>query len=244
MCVIRHLTFSTSSVRSGTIWLETREISSEIPENILRPIRNLYIALHQGTNSAPTRFSSATGDDDNILWVPDTYPVCNVSSHIHNDPASTASAPVVPHDDPAPSPASLVTPIAPSFPLPEPFHIDENLMTVPPHDNSYPTRHAIESLRFPVTPPDPASSGAMRDPAFNKQESAEQKRAIVTPMPQPAPEVSAISYPPSIPVPPIAVLQPSVIPLTPPVPQTLPTPASSAPALDNILLTGPSHSLR
>ena len=117
-------------------------------------------------------------------------------------------------------------------------------MTVPPHDNSYPTRHAIESLRFPVTPPDPASSGAMRDPAFNKQESAEQKRAIVTPMPQPAPEVSAISYPPSIPVPPIAVLQPSVIPLTPPVPQTLPTPASSAPALDNILLTGPSHSLR
>ena len=224
------------NARNGPSW---------IPWNILRPIRNLFIALHEGTNSAPTRFSSATGDDDNILRVRDVYPLCNVFGHIHNDPAPTTLAPIVPYEhDPAPSPASLVTPNAPSFPLPELFHIDESLTTVPTHANSYPTRHTIESLRVPVTPPDPASSGATRDPGLKEQESGEQKQVVVTPTPQSAPEVSAISYPPSTPVPPVAVLQPNVITLTSPVPQTFPTPAFSAPALDNILLTGPSHSLR
>ena len=216
---------------------------SDIPEHILGPIRNLYITLHQGTNSAPTRFSSTTGDDDVILVDYNVYPVCNVSGHIHNDSASTALA-NVPHDDTALSPTSLVTPVAPSFPLPEPFHVDESLKTVPPHDNSYPTRQTFENLRVPVTSSDPASAGAMRDPVFNNQESEEQKRAIITLTPQSAPEPSAISYPPSASVSPITVLQLNATPLTPPIPQTLSTPSSSAPALDNTLLTGPSLSLR
>ena len=181
---------------------EAHNGSSEIPENILRPIRNLYIALHEGTNSVPTRFSSATADNNINLWDRDTYPLCNVSGHTHNDSTSTALAP-----DPALSPTSLVTTAAPSFPFPEPFHVDESLTTVPPHDNSYPTRRTIENLHVPVTSPDPASAGVMRD--------QEQKQVIVTPTPQPA---------------------------TPLVPQTLPTSASSAPTLDNTLLTGPSLS--
>ena len=213
--------------------------TSKIPEYVLRPIRNLYITLHQGTNSAPTRFSSTTGHDDAILWVEDVYPVCNVSGHIsghiHDHPASPALAHIVPHNHPALSSAPLITPIAPSFPLPEPFHLDESLTTVPPHGNSYPTRQTFKNLRFPVTSPDPASASAMRDPVFKKQ-----KGVIVTPAPQSTPEISTISYPPSASVPPVAVLQPNVITLTPPVPQTLPTPASSAPALDNTLPTGPS----
>ena len=216
---------------------EARNGTSNIPENILRPIRNLYIALHEGTNSAPTRFSSTTGDENINLWARDTYPLCNVSGHTPNDSASTALALIVPHDDPALSPASLVTSIAPSFPLPEPFHIDESFSTVPPHDNSYSTRQTFESLHVPVTYPDSASAGAMRDPVFKKQ-----KGVIVTTVPQSAPEASTISYSPSASVPPVAVLQPNVIPLTSPVPPTLPTPASSAPALDNTLLTGPSLS--
>ena len=210
---------------------------SEIPETILRPIRNLYIALHEGTNSAPTRFSSTTSDDDIILWVYDAYPVCNVSGHSHNGSASTASAPIVPHDDPALSPTSLVTPIAPSVPLPEPFHVDESLTTVPPHDNSYPTCQTFENIGVSVTSPVPASASVMQDPVFNKQESGEQKPVTVTPTPQSAPEASAIGYIPSASVIPIAVLQLNVIPLTP-----LPTPALSTPALDNALLTGPSLS--
>ena len=216
---------------------EARNGTSNIPENILRPIRNLYIALHEGTNSAPTRFSSTTGDENINLWARDTYPLCNVSVHTPNDSASTALALIVPHDDPALSPASLVTSIAPSFPLPEPFHIDESFSTVPPHDNSYSTRQTFESLHVPVTYPDSASAGAMRDPVFKKQ-----KGVIVTTVPQSAPEASTISYSPSASVPPVAVLQPNVIPLTSPVPPTLPTPASSASALDNTLLTGPSLS--
>ena len=210
---------------------------SEIPEYNLRPIRNLYITLHQGTNSAPTRFSSATSDRDAILWVPEVYPMCNVSGHLHNDSASTALAPVVPHDNPALSPASLASPVTPPFPLPEPFHVDETLTTLPPNDNSYPTRQSFENLCVPATSPDPASAGAIRDPVFKTQ-----KGAIAILAPQSTPEVSTISYPPSASVPPVAVLQPNVITLTPPVPQTLPTPASSAPALDNTLLTGPSLS--
>ena len=177
---------------------------SEIPEHILRPIRNLYITLHEGTNSAPTRFSSTTGDDNINLWALDAYPECNVPGHIHNDSVSTALAPIVPHDDPALSLTSLVTPVALSSPLTEPFHVDETPTTVPRDDNSYPTRRTIENLHVPVTSPDPASAGVMRD--------QEQNRVVVTPTPQPA---------------------------TPPVPQTLPMSVSSAPALDNTVLTGP-----
>ena len=207
---------------------DARNSSSGVPEKILRPIRNLFIALHQGTNSAPTRFSAATGDDDNILNVVDAYPLCNVSGHTRNDSAFTALAPIVPRGDPALAP-SLAGPVAPSFPLPEPFHVDQSLTTVLPHDNSYPTHQTFENLHVPITS---ASTGATKDPVFRKQK--------VTPAPQSAPEACAISYPPSALVPPISVLQPNVIPLTPPVPQILPTPASSAPTLDNTLLTGQS----
>ena len=204
---------------------EARNGSSGIPGNILRPIRNLYIALHEGTNSAPTRFFSTTGDDDSLLWVRDSYPVCNVSGHIHNDSASTAIVHCVPHGDPAQFPTSLVTLVAPSFPLPEPSHVDKSLTTVPPLDIPHSTRQTAENFLVPATSPDAASAGAMRD--------QEQKRVIVTLTPQPAPEASVISYPPSSSVPPVAVLQPNVIPLAPPFPQTLLMPASSAPALDN-----------
>ena len=58
-----------------------------IPEYAVGPIRNLYLALPQGTNSAPTRFSATTGDDDVNVWAPDAYLRCNVSGHIRNDSA-------------------------------------------------------------------------------------------------------------------------------------------------------------
>ena len=62
-----------------------------IPVSILRLIRHLYIALHQGTNSAPTIFSSSTDDSDNILRLPLSYPSCNIANH---HPGSTAYVPV------------------------------------------------------------------------------------------------------------------------------------------------------
>ena len=48
---------------------------------ILGRIRNVYLALHQDTDSAPTQFSTSTGDMDVILGRPSSYPVCNVSDH-------------------------------------------------------------------------------------------------------------------------------------------------------------------
>ena len=189
------------------------EDKESIPMFILKPIRHVYIRLHQGTNCAPTRFSASTTHENDILDDPNSYPMCNLTGHVHNRSSSTTSLPTVSHDDPSPSPASLASPAAPSFSLPAPFCVDDSITTMSLHDNSRPTRQTTESFHFPVSSPDPASAGAMRDPVLKKQKSKTQKRFVVTPAPQPAPEASAISYPPSA-------------------PQTLPAPApSSASAL-------------
>ena len=46
---------------------------------ILKPIRHLYIHLHQGTDCAPTLFSASTSENNDILDEPYSYPVCNVT---------------------------------------------------------------------------------------------------------------------------------------------------------------------
>ena len=50
---------------------------------ILINSRRIYIALHQGTDSAPTAFSGSTDDFDLILYTPSSYPLCNVPGHRH-----------------------------------------------------------------------------------------------------------------------------------------------------------------
>ena len=47
----------------------------------LRKIRNVYLALHQGTDCAPTKFSPFTDEYDDILREPSSYPLCNIPSH-------------------------------------------------------------------------------------------------------------------------------------------------------------------
>ena len=102
---------------------------------ILGPIRNMYLALHQGTDSAPTRFSTSTGDQDDILKEPSSYPVCNVpghhsdsTSHIHDDHASMTFTPAVPddHDNIALVP-SLASPDPPLSSTHAPLPVDETL---------------------------------------------------------------------------------------------------------------------
>ena len=63
---------------------------SSTPTRILREIRHLYVALHQGTDAAPTAFSVSTDDSDRVLSRPWSYPFCNVDSH---RPPSTAGIP-------------------------------------------------------------------------------------------------------------------------------------------------------
>ena len=52
-----------------------------IPVIILEEIRHNYIALHQGTDAALTAFSPSTDYADPILWMPSSYPLCNIASH-------------------------------------------------------------------------------------------------------------------------------------------------------------------
>jgi uncharacterized protein DUF6535 len=55
--------------------------SDSTPIYILRYIRHLYIALHQGTDASPTLFSSSTADHDDILFHDSSYPLCNIAGH-------------------------------------------------------------------------------------------------------------------------------------------------------------------
>ena len=61
------------------------------PVTILRGIRHPYLALHQGTDAAPTAFSSSTHSHDYVLYKPSSYPLCNLASH---RPLSIAHIPV------------------------------------------------------------------------------------------------------------------------------------------------------
>ena len=48
---------------------------------ILSGIRHLYIALHQGTDAAPTTFDASTSSDDPDLENLRVYPLCNIPAH-------------------------------------------------------------------------------------------------------------------------------------------------------------------
>ena len=72
---------------------------------ILGPIRNVYLSLHQDTDSAPTHFSASTAVRDDILMYPPSYPLCEVSDHrsdstphTHDDAVSATPARAIPHE--------------------------------------------------------------------------------------------------------------------------------------------------
>ncbi|KAH9965673.1 hypothetical protein BGW80DRAFT_1447786 [Lactifluus volemus] len=65
--------------------------SPEISSHILRPIRHLYIALHQDTDAAPTDFDGSTADTDLVLRDPSSYPLCHIPAHLSTDTDEIAS---------------------------------------------------------------------------------------------------------------------------------------------------------
>ena len=100
-----------------TVWNEvSREARNQInqgssstlsstPVKILRDIRHIYIALHQGTDAVPTAFTPSTGSFDSILERPSSYPLCNIAGHhpdstTHPISISSAAAPSQPGDPP------------------------------------------------------------------------------------------------------------------------------------------------
>ena len=56
------------------------------PVFILREIRHLHAALHEGTYSPPTAFSASTAHGEGSIWDPSSYPSCNVSGHALEPP--------------------------------------------------------------------------------------------------------------------------------------------------------------
>jgi hypothetical protein len=121
---------------------------------ILGPIRHVYIALHQDTESAPILFTASTDDRDHILYDPSSYPVCNIAGHICHDIACTTFPRTVPHDSTTLVPTSLTSTAAPLSSMPIPLNVGESLTSVPPLDDLHPAHHiTTESLDVPVIPP-------------------------------------------------------------------------------------------
>ncbi|KAF8261753.1 hypothetical protein EI94DRAFT_1745273 [Lactarius quietus] len=145
----------------------------------LGQIRSVYVALHQSTDSAPTHFSASTGDEDDALYEPSSYPLCNIpghhpdtTPHVHNVSASTFIPRAVLYDDAAlvsVSPAG--TPDVPSASV-SALHVDDlgNHIDVPLLINTIPTsfhptrQTPIERPRIPATSSDSATTvGSTRD---------------------------------------------------------------------------------
>jgi hypothetical protein len=195
---------------------------------ILKPLRSIYLALHQNTISAPTQFSASTYVEEDILDKPTSYPVCCVPDHTLDDSASTTFPCTVQYHDDALATSSLNIPEAPFMSVPAPFHVHENLATAPPLDKSHPTHHTVDSLAISRTSPDPSNTAAIQGAVT---------AGIATPYPTPE---ASISPPRSSTSPPAAVsLQDKEDLLTPSDSPNLSLTASGL-VIDNIIPTGSS----
>ena len=118
-------------------------------ELILGRIRNIFLALHQDTDSAPTQFSASTGDWDVILEEPSSYPLCKVSDHssdsrpsIHDDGVSSILACAIRRD---PNNTAFV----PSTPGPDPPSSSTHALL--PDDQKYTDATPLDNLSVPVS---------------------------------------------------------------------------------------------
>ena len=143
--------------------------------NILGRIRNVYFSLHQGTDSAPTRFSASTGHLDDVLREPSSYPLCNVPGH-HPNSTNNVHGYYFPHyhDNTAPLRSSLsgTSPYTPSSsPLSStyPLRVEESLTEFPPWNNNISVSVSpqpidqIGSRRTPPITPTPVTTRAHRN---------------------------------------------------------------------------------
>ena len=102
-----------------TLWNElVREAKNKprsTPAFILRQIRHLFIALHRGTDAAPTAFSVPTRYENGFMFYP-LYPLCDIPNH---RPGSIPHVPVPVLARPANfSDASSQTPTIVGFSIP------------------------------------------------------------------------------------------------------------------------------
>jgi hypothetical protein len=81
-----HNTHSTLQHEFCTLWNEIVKKTRDrgpytTPVRILKLICRPYIALHQGTDSAPTAFCASSAFPHLILYRPSSYPSCTIASH-------------------------------------------------------------------------------------------------------------------------------------------------------------------
>ncbi|KAH9963448.1 hypothetical protein BGW80DRAFT_851255 [Lactifluus volemus] len=87
MVTARYLpTGSTSLSEFCTLWNDItqeacKDEARQIHSHILKPIRHIYIALHKGTGASPTAFNASTNEDNPVLELSSSYPLCNIPSH-------------------------------------------------------------------------------------------------------------------------------------------------------------------
>ncbi|KAN0140464.1 hypothetical protein V8E53_001673, partial [Lactarius tabidus] len=207
--------------------------------HVLGQIRNVYLALHQGTDSAPARYSSSTGEYDKILYDPTSYPVCKVPGHhpdttsrIHDDHAATAFPPAIPHDrDKIPLVPSLPTPYPPPSSTYASLPVDEMPTDAPLVDSNLP-------LPVQTTSEDPIIPSSL-NLATSRGSIDTYQRTMVQSTPEP---LVSIPPPKSIYSPDAAVVEPTVSDTTS-YGLNVPSSASSSPFLDDILPAGHPSSM-
>ena len=198
---------------------------------MLSPIRNVYIALHQDTNSAPTQFSASTDDRDYILWEPSSYPVCNVASHhpdttsltSHDRPASTTMMWVVPHDD---ANTALVS----------------SLLPVPPLDDNISLSISTESHRIPFPSPNPVTTRVIH----GNIDASERLPMMSLSTPEPSASLPPLKSKPSTFPSDLATVEHTSVGRAAPGDLNVPSSASPAPVLEDIPPAGlllPSYSV-
>jgi hypothetical protein len=199
----------------------------KIPLWILCPLRSTYIALHQGTDSAPAQFSASAyyAWDD-----PSLYPLCIDPSHILDESARTTFPRTIQHYDHALAIASRTIPAAPSLSAPPP-HVDENIADVPSLDDSHLTPQPVDGLHISLTSLGPSNAGAIQDIVTS---------GIATPYSTPETSTSAPPRP-STTQPAAVSLHEKVDLLTPSDPHNSPS-TPPDPILDDVLPTGSSLS--
>ncbi|KAH9071405.1 hypothetical protein EDB83DRAFT_248537 [Lactarius deliciosus] len=185
---------------------------------VLKPIRHIYLALRQDTDSAQRlRFSSRTAVH------PSSYPVCKVAGHIHDNSSPTTFAPTIRQDNAVLVP-SISSPAASPLFVSSPLRVIESLADAQPLDNFHPIHQpTIESLPVPVSSPASATASTIQDTVNS---------GIITLHPTPETSTSSPLFHTSPP----AVIH--VGPPTPSDPLNLPLLASSDRVLDNMPPTG------
>ena len=222
---------------------------------ILGRIRNVYMVLHRDTDSAPTQFSASTGNKDDILLDPYSYPVCNIPGHhpdsiphIHNVSASTTFASVVPHDhgntalvssflagSPDTPPSSAHVPLLVNESITDAAPLDNNIsvsVSLQPVDQ---TPTTTESCRIPIASLNPVTTHATQgsiDASARTMYPATPELELSVSIPPPKSKPGASTSPPDA----VAIEQTAVSP-TP----SLDAPSSPSPSriLDDMLPTDP-----